>query len=95
MQEDLSNISTTIKKLHSIVQDNLNVFTNMVDEIIDSNCKDEKNIELTLDKLLDFCFDKDVLILYKRLCRFFYKINPNATQDYVNYYRDMYENEDN
>ena len=44
------------------------------DAIIDSGCKDKNRIECTLDGMLDFCFDKNMLKHYKRLCRYYYEM---------------------
>ena len=95
MNEDteINNLSTIIKTLNSLVEDNLIVLTHCVKEIIGSNCKDERYIESTLDRLLDLCFDDNFLVLYKKLCRYYYKLNPEATIDYVRYYLDMYDDE--
>jgi hypothetical protein len=41
----------------------------VVDDIIRSRSTDVCHIECTLDGLLDFCFDADALLLYKRLYR--------------------------
>ena len=41
--------------------------------------------------MLDFCFDDAVLVLYKKLCRYYYDIDPEATVSYVNAYRDMWD----
>ena len=39
----------------------------MVEDILQSRCRDAKQIEQTLDDLLDFCGHEPVLRLYKRL----------------------------
>ena len=36
-----------------------------------------------------------ILQLYKKLCRHYYYINPAATADYVNIYREMWDSEEN
>lgn len=63
-----------------------------VDEII-SNCDtDGKRIEVLLDILLDCAgMDNDALILFKRLCRYYYRLNPSTTSEYVYTYRDLYD----
>jgi hypothetical protein len=65
----------------------------IVDSIMRSRSKDIRNIEHTLDGLLDFCFDAEALILYTKLCRHYYFIDPAATADYVRAYRDMWDSE--
>jgi len=44
--------------------------------------------------LLEHACNEEVLLLYKKLCRYYWDINPQATVDYVNYYREMWDNED-
>jgi hypothetical protein len=65
----------------------------LVEELIASNIKDEKAIQRLLDGILDFCCDGKMLILFKKLCRYFYYINPSATADYVEIYREMWDDE--
>ena len=40
---------------------------------------------------LDFCFDERMLYLYRKLCRYYYHIDAEATVGYVNAYRDMWD----
>ncbi|MHC4887615.1 MAG: hypothetical protein ACYTGH_21260 [Planctomycetota bacterium] len=62
-----------------------------VDGLIARGCTDQKEIERLLDSLLDLCFHDEMLPLYKRLCRYTLPLNPKATADYVQFYREMYE----
>ncbi len=89
-----NNIKSIVKELNTLSKSNLEIFTNIVDDIIVSNSKDEKHIELTLDRLLDFCYDDENLLLYKKLCRYYLTINPIATEDYVKFYFEMYGEDD-
>jgi hypothetical protein len=34
------------------------------------------------------------LALYKKLCRYYYTLNPAATADYVNYYREIWDTDE-
>jgi hypothetical protein len=86
-------ITEMVRSLNSLSKNNLDTFNIIVQDIINSNCKDENNIELTLDRLLDFCFDNEVLVLYKKLCRYYYDINHEAVKEYVGYYFEMYEDD--
>ena len=88
-----NNIKSIVKELNTLSKSNLEIFTNIVDDIIVSNSKDEKHIELTLDRLLDFCYDDENLLLYKKLCRYYLTINPIATEDYVKFYFEIYGEE--
>ena len=55
----------------------------IVDSIVRARSRDIRHIEHTLDGLLDFCFDPEALLLYKKLCRHYYDIDPAATAEYV------------
>lgn len=65
----------------------------VVNAIIRKKIVDEQYILPTLDKLLDFCFDDEILLLYKKLCRYYYPYNRGVIADYIRYYFEMYEPE--
>jgi hypothetical protein len=60
-----------------------------VEAILKAQSCDSRRIERCLDGMLDFCFDDEVLVLYKKLCRYYFDIDPEATGSYVNIYREM------
>ena len=64
-----------------------------VDALIQTNCRDSVRIERLLDGILDFCFDADMLLLYKKLCRYYFNIYPVATVSYINFYREMWDSD--
>ena len=66
----------------------------VVDEIVRTRSRDVQLIEHTLDGLLDFCGHEPVLQLYKRLCRHYWDIDPAATADYVNAYREYWDGDE-
>jgi len=61
-----------------------------VEAILQSKCRDPQRIEHTLDGILDFCFDPGMLLLYKKLCRYYFEVDPVATVSYVYAYREMW-----
>jgi hypothetical protein len=65
-----------------------------VEDILRTQCLDPRRIEHLLDGLLDFCFDSAMLCLYKKLCRYYFEIDPRATASYVYAYRDMWDEEE-
>ena len=65
-----------------------------LNEIVDSNCREIHRIERTLDGMLDFCFDKNMLELFRKLCRYYYAIDQNAAAEYVHIYRDMWDSQE-
>ena len=62
-----------------------------VERIVKTNCRDKREIERSLDGMLDFCFDPKMLELYRKLCRFYYDIDRDVAIRYVHYYRDMWD----
>ncbi len=66
-------------------------FAIQVDGIIQRKRKDTQQIEWLLSCMLDFCFDDSILALFKKLCRYYYAIDPEATASYVYSYREMWD----
>ena len=58
--------------------------------ILRDQCREPRRIERLLDGMLDFCFDDEMLRLYKKLCRYYFKMDPKATVSYVNAYCEMW-----
>ena len=69
--------------------------TPVVGAIISTRCRDAQYIERTLDGLLDFCGYEPALHLYRRLCRYYWGIDPAATASYVEAYRMTWDSEEN
>lgn len=65
----------------------------IVDGLVRTRSTDIRRIEHTLDGLLDFCFDPAMLILYRKLCRHYYLIDPAAAAEYVHAYREMWDSD--
>lgn len=64
-----------------------------VERLIKAQIKDVKTIQHLLDGLLDFAHDAQILLLFKKLCRHYWTINPAAMADYVDLYREMWDSE--
>ena len=65
-----------------------------VDAIIQSGEQDTQRIKHQLDHMLGFCCDPDMLVVFKRLCRYYYGIDPVAAVGYVHAYREMWDTTD-
>ena len=46
-----------------------------VEAIQEVQSRDPHRIERCLDGMLDFCFDSEMLALYKKLCRYYFDID--------------------
>ena len=66
----------------------------VVDALVRTGSQDAQQIEHTLDGLLDFCGHAPVLVLYRRLCRHYWGIDPAATAFYVKAYRELWDSEE-
>jgi len=87
----IEEIKDLIFGQQKLVRQALSEYSVLVENIIISKTNDQKRIEHTLDGILDFCFDADMLLLFKKLCRYYFTINPQATAFYVNHYREMWD----
>ena len=65
-----------------------------VDDIIQSGDRDTQRIDHQLDHMLGFCCDPGMLLVFKRLCRYYYDIDPMATAEHINAYREMWDRPD-
>ena len=65
-----------------------------VDAIIQSGEQGAQRIEHQLDHMLGVCCDPDMLLVFKRLCRYYDGIDPVATAGYVQAYREMWDRPD-
>jgi hypothetical protein len=68
-------------------------YTPVVEAILRSRSRDARQIERTLSGLLDFCSHPLALLLYRRLCRHYFEIDPEATVFYVEAYRERWDSE--
>jgi hypothetical protein len=87
-------ISGLAEQLQALNKEAVQAYTPIVNAILQAGSRDVRNIEHTLDGLLDFCGYEPILQLYKKLCRHYYFINPAATVEYVNAYREMWDSEE-
>jgi hypothetical protein len=85
---EISEIENKFKKLTNKAQF---YYSNEVESIINYRVEDKRRIEALLDLILDFCFDKDILLIYKKLVRYYYGIDEDAAISYINAYRELYD----
>jgi hypothetical protein len=90
----LRDMKTIAEDLRGIQERGIAQYTPVVEQIISTRCRDARHIQLTLDYLLDFACHQAGLALYKNLCRYYYILDPSATANYVNFYREMWDTEE-
>ena len=87
-------IKILAQQIASLNEQAYHSYAPLVEETINSKTSNQKQIEHLLDGLLDFCGTEKILSLFKKLCRYYWKINPNATAEYVNIYRKLWDSEE-
>lgn len=91
--DDLQTIRTLAGSMRDLQRQAAQAYLPVVDDILRTRSRDTEHIEHTLDGLLDFCGHEPILQLYKKLCRHYWDIDPTATADYVNAYREYWDSD--
>ena len=95
MDKELHELAKRIVELQKeAVKQVLAYWKPEAESIIISHSKDIDRIEHTLDALCEVAFDEEVLTVFKRLCRYYFSIDPIATAEQINFYREMWENDE-
>jgi hypothetical protein len=92
--EMLEDIKAIAQDLQGIQELGVAQYTPIVEQIIATRSRDAHHIQHTLDYLLDFACHPAGLALFKKLCRYYFTLDPVATADYVNYYREMWDTDE-
>ena len=92
-EEELNGFKELAESINKITQEALIIYEPKVDRIYRNEVKDEKEIERVIEALLDYSYDDKILLLFKRICRYYYKINPELTYEYVMIYRGLWDDE--
>jgi hypothetical protein len=87
----VQNIGELAKLTQALARDTAWQYSAEVGAILKAQSHDTRRIERCLDGMLDFCFDDGILALYKKLCRYYFYIDPEETVLYVNAYREMWD----
>jgi hypothetical protein len=69
-------------------------YTGEVETIIKGSSTNRQRIEKALDVLLDFAFDANVLEIFRKLCKYYYYIDPQSTCFYIQSYRELWDNKE-
>ena len=92
--DDMQAIRTLAGSMRDLQRQAAQAYLPVVDDILRTRSRDTQHIEHTLDGLLDFFGHEPVLQLYKKLCRHYWDIDPAATADYVNAYREYWDSDE-
>jgi hypothetical protein len=89
----LQAINTLAVSMRELQQQAVWQYQSGVDDLLRARSRDTQLIERTLDRLLDFCGHEPVLEMYKQLGRHYWDIDPSATADYINAYREYWDSD--
>ncbi len=89
----LENVSALAGQMQDLTRQAHTGYAAEVDATISARSRDARHIERLLDGILDFGFDGAMTQLFKRLCRYYYTLDPAATASYVHSYRDMWDSD--
>ena len=87
----IKEIEKLALKQNELVKQAYSVFLSTIEEIIATKTKDVNHISHMLDYMLGFCFDKQILQLYRKLCRYLWDIDKETTVFYIQAYREMWD----
>ena len=85
-------VAELIKSRNQLTKQALVGFRYEISKII--RTKNHDKIEHLFDRMLDFCFDDEVLVEYKRILRYYYSIDPESVAFYIHHYREMYDSDE-
>lgn len=87
----LQSVGEIAKQITALHREAELVYAPLVEEILRGRGGDVAQIEHTLDRLLAFCGEARMLLLYRRLCRRLWDLDQSAAVAYVHAYREMYD----
>lgn len=90
----VKSIGKIAQSLQSLSRQAAALYAPEVDAIINSKSKDTDRIEHVLDGMLGFCNDDSLLALFKKLCQYYYTIDPLATAQHIYAYREMWDSDE-
>lgn len=88
---DFNKSTEVFQKLVMLKNEKYKILKLEVEYIINNNENNEVKIQNTLDELFELCEEDDGLLLYRRLCRYYYDINPVVAIEYVKFYKEEYD----
>jgi hypothetical protein len=65
----------------------------IADDIINGTITDRHEIDLVMDYMLDFCFNDEILAMYKQVCRAIFNDYPDIVAEHIDMYREMWNSD--
>ena len=92
--EFFNELAGMIEHLNLLAKSTIPHYRQFVHGVENGVITDINQIEHEMDHMLSFCFDDDVLVLYKRVLRKIFNQYPEIVKFYIEAYYDMYSDDD-
>lgn len=90
LDEETLELFRTVAKLQ---EQKYRLAENEINFIIKNNIKDDTRIQRAIDEIFEFLENDEALLLFRKICSYYIKINPEATMHYINFYIEEYDPE--
>ncbi len=80
-----------VESIQQLYEQAFMFYSPTVEELCNRNNVSQKELEYELDGMLSFCQSDNMLSLFKRLCRKFYKQYPETVASYIMTYKELYD----
>lgn len=91
-EEDfIKQVKVIIESRSDLAKEAYRIYKTRVEHLLANKTQNMQEIERLLDGLLDFCFDEKLLLLYRKVYRYYYTISPKNTIAYIEHYKEMYD----
>lgn len=90
----MHSIRGIAESLNALNRQAVREYEPIVESILRSRSRDTGHIEHTLDGLLSFCGCDPALVLFKKLCRHYWEIDPAATARQIQAYREFWDSDE-
>ncbi len=87
----LSDLQPLVEQMRDLCRQAVAQANAEVNDILQTDDRNTARIERQLDHMLGFCYDPDMLLAFKRLCRRYFTFAPVATAEYIQAYREMWD----
>ena len=88
-----SDIGNLFEDIFDVVNSVKPFYKDLTDDIINDRIINIEQIERQLDYMVTYCFDSEILLLFKVILRKLYYKYPDTVQTYVQLYFDMHGDE--
>jgi hypothetical protein len=92
-ENTLNDFKDLAKQINVLNEKAYYIYLTLVDELIASKRIIKNEIEHLLDRILDIASTEKGLLIYKRLCSYYWGIDKEATVFYINAYRELWDEE--